>query len=317
MSLAESVLRCLGQGQVRLRQDLCQELNIYPEELAAACRELTDLGLVFRDAGADSLQLAAAIDWLDPVRLRSAASTLGLDLAITGLCASTNLSLAGDLDQRQLPCALLAEGQSGGRGRRGRGWSSPPGGGIYLSIAWRCPRPLTELAALGLIASLAAARALNGFDLPPVKVKWPNDLQVGGRKLGGCLVDVSGAATGPSEVVIGLGINVQLPATTGIDQPWTDLHQLGCTADRTSLACALLEQLVQALRTFDTHGSQPLLADWPDLDALFGQTVEVSWDDGRRLLGTASGIDALGRLRITAADGKHHIHSGDIRVRAA
>jgi len=317
MSLVEDLLRRLGDGRPRSRQQLCRELKASPESLATARAELSALGLAFAESTADSLKLQSAIEWLDLARMEAATAALGLDLSMSLLCPSTNLSLLSDIDHRPLPCVLLSEGQSSGRGRRGRSWSSPPGGGVYLSLGWRSPRPLAELAALSLIGGMAAARALNRFTLPPVRVKWPNDLQVNGRKLGGCLVDVTGSADGPSEVVIGVGINVRIPAGSTIDQPWTDLISLGCKADRTSLAIAIMTALVEDLRVFDSQGSAALLAAWPSLDALTDQAVAVSWDDGRQVHGTAAGINHLGQLRLATDQGELAVHSGEVRVRAA
>jgi len=296
---------------------LCRQLSASPLALAAACQSLAELGLAFRSQAPHLLQLEAPIDWLDQQRLQSGAEALGIDLAVTGICSSTNAVLAATLKQRTLPCALLAEGQSGGRGRRGRGWTSPPGAGIYLSLGWRSQRSLAELAPLGLIISLAAARALNAFQHAAVKVKWPNDLQVGGRKLGGCLVDLNGTSHGPCDVIIGLGINVCLPKKTSIDQPWADLRGSGFDEDRSTLAIALLNELIQSLQVLESKGSAALLAAWPSLDALAGKEVEVRWEDGRQVQGRAVGIDARGHLRLAGSEGCLSLHSGDVRVRLA
>ncbi len=315
MSLAERLLRCLGDGRPRSTPTLCQQLQTSPALLAAAREQLIKLGVSFQHAEADKLQLTAPIDWLDPARLQACATALDLDLAIVDICPSTNAALTEDLAERPLPCVLLAEGQSGGRGRRGRGWASPPGAGIYLSLGWRFQCPVAELTALGLIASMAAAKALNACQRSLVQVKWPNDLQVAGRKLGGCLVDLTGPTDGPCEVIIGLGINVNLPSTALIDQPWTDLRRAGFSQTRTELAIALLESLVNNLRVLEANGSAALLSDWHELNALANQPLSVHWDDGRQVLGKAAGIDNNGHLRLRTGSGEISLHSGEVRVR--
>lgn len=315
MSLAESLLRCLGDGLPRSSQSLCQQLQTSPPLLAQAHDQLIKLGLPFLAAEADVLQLAAPIDWLDPAPLHACAEALTLDLKIIDICPSTNARLAEEMTDRQPPCALLAEGQSGGRGRRGRGWASPPGAGIYLSLGWQFQRPLAELTALGLIAGMAAAKALNACKHAPVQVKWPNDLQVDGRKLGGCLVDLAGPTDGPCEVIIGLGVNVNLSSALLIDQPWTDLKRAGFSQTRTALAIILLESLVSDLRVLEAEGSAALLGCWPKLDALAHQPLAVHWDDGRQMLGQAAGIDRHGHLRLRTGSGEISLHSGEVRVR--
>ena len=84
----------------------------------------------------------------------------------------------------------IAEHQTAGRGRRGRRWQSPPGGGIWLSVSWLFDRQPPELTALGLAAGLAVRRALVGAGIGGVMLKWPNDLVHGDRKLGGVLAEL-------------------------------------------------------------------------------------------------------------------------------
>ncbi len=226
---------------------------------------------------------------------------------------STNSALAAQAWQG--PRALLAETQTAGRGRRGRQWLSPPGAGLYLSLAWRPRQPPEALAPLGLVAGLAAVDALIVQGLAAVRLKWPNDLVVGAAKLGGCLVDLG---TGPAtSAVIGIGINVDLGGSANVDQPWTDLARLGVDTDRNRLAAALIDALVARLQAFDQRGFAPLKPDWAALDALRGLPLKVMDGSGQGMDGVAGGIDDLGRLRLISADGERLLSAGEISVRRA
>src|SRR5918995_7269139 len=108
----------------------------------------------------------------------------GVEVRVVERCASTN-----DLAMRSsVPVLIAAEEQTAGRGRRGRRWHSAPGAGVTFSLGRRIRRPPGELAALSLVAGVAAARALHALGVRPAALKWPNDLVVGGAKLGGILV---------------------------------------------------------------------------------------------------------------------------------
>src|SRR5689334_3411849 len=130
-------------------------------------------------------------------KLDAAAIVLpGVEVRVVERCVSTNDLL---LKETQ-PVLLAAEEQTAGRGRRGRRWHSAPGAGLTFSLSTR----LERLAGLPLAAGIAVARALRALGAGTVELKWPNDLVVGGAKLGGILVQARRGLA-----VIGVGINVQ------------------------------------------------------------------------------------------------------------
>lgn len=227
--------------------------------------------------------------------------------------------------------ALLAERQTGGRGRRGRVWSSPLAAHLYLSLTRSFGGGLARLGGLSLVAGIAAAEALQAFGIAGVRLKWPNDLVVeagipdrardsgGLRKLGGLLVEGGGELGGPARAVIGLGLNVRMPTAFAaeIGQPWIDLSTLRREApSRNTLATALLARLLPALETFDHEGLLPFLPRYAALDALADRAVTVQLH-GRELHGTARGIGDDGALRVRLDDGDECVfHSGEVSVRA-
>lgn len=213
---------------------------------------------------------------------------------------------------------LLAEQQTGGRGRRGRQWASPLAAHVYLSLARHFSGGLARLGGLSLVAGVAAAEALHAVGFGQVRLKWPNDLVVRERKLGGLLVEGGGEHGGPVRAVVGIGINVRMPPSfaTGIDQPWTDLSSMAeATPSRNTLIARLLEQLLPALDLFDRHGLAPFLPRYAALDALQGRVVEVRCGDSSAT-GRYQGIGEDGALLLETPAGTTRFHAGEVSVRA-
>lgn len=274
--------------------------------------------------------LAQPVALLDPAAIRSAMAPAARDglatLDVAWTIDSTNSALLARETPRTGAAVLLAERQTGGRGRRGRSWASPLAANIYLSLGRRFGGGLARLAGLSLVAGVAAAEALQDLGFPQVRLKWPNDLVVvdpagGLRKLGGLLVEGGGEGGGPARAVVGLGLNVAMPAAqaAAIDQPWADLAGLagGVPPSRNAVVAAVLDHWVPAFDAFDAEGLAPFLRRYARVDALAGRPVRVHAPDGVRD-GVATGLGADGALQVREAGGATFaVHAGDVSVRAA
>lgn len=311
----EPLLLCLGDGHRVSGTALARQLGISRAAVWKRIEAVRALGLDVPAQPGGGYRLARPIEWLERGHIQPLLSHRDIEIEVRFLVESTNLNLVQTGPLRR-PRVLLAEGQTGGRGRRGRGWLSPPGGGVYLSLSWPFESGLTGLAALSLVAGTAAAAALRQFDVAAM-VKWPNDLVVDDRKLGGCLVDISGAAEGPCHAVIGLGINVWLGDHPEIEQPWTDLVRLGHEPSRNALAAALINALADAAGRLERDGFGAFAAQWTALDALAGRAVVVHGVDGRQRRGIADGVDSQGRLRLIESGRLACISGGEVSVRRA
>ena len=272
--------------------------------------------------------LAQPLDLLDADAIRAVlpaaacAQVAALDVAWS--TDSTNSQLLQQATPAAGVAVLLAERQTGGRGRRGRSWASPLAANLYLSLARRFDGGLARLGGLSLVAGIAVADELRALGVAGIGLKWPNDIVVrdgnGLRKLGGILVEGGGEHAGPVRAVIGLGLNVRMPASfvAGIGQPWIDLA--GATADslpsRNALAAIMIGKLIEVLVLFDREGLVPFLPHYAALDALAGRTVVVHGGDGDHA-GTALGIASDGALRVQLADGVRNFHAGEVSVRPA
>ena len=272
--------------------------------------------------------LAQPLDLLDADAIRA-----GLPLAAQGSVAALEVawsldSTNSELLRRPLPqtgaMVLLAERQTGGRGRRGRSWTSPLAAHIYLSLARSFTGGLARLSGLSLVAGVATAEALRALGFSGVQLKWPNDLVVadgtGLRKLGGLLVEGGGEHAGPVRAVIGLGLNVRMPSASAVDisQPWIDLGALTTQlAPRNELVAAVLSHWLPALAAFDADGLAPFLDRYARLDALTDRDVTLQAPDGSARAARALGIADDGALRLRIDGRDERVHSGDVSVRAA
>ena len=179
----------------------------------------------------------------------------------------------------------LADQQTAGRGRAGRTWHTPPGSAIALSLARDFPAPPQP--ALTLVAGVAVVRALPESRL---QLKWPNDLLLEGRKVGGILVEAQGR-----RAVIGIGLNLALAPDEAIDQPWTNLPP----GDPVERIARLIEQLDTACARFAADGFAPFADEWRASHAWQGREVEVL--ETEPWCGRIEGLRADGALLIAAA----------------
>ena len=188
-----------------------------------------------------------------------------------------------------------AEHQTAGRGRRGRTWTETPGTALMFSYLARPARPPAELGPLSLVVGISLAETL---PLGP-RLRWPNDLVLGDRKLGGILVELATPPDAAPFAVIGVGINAnltaeQLPPTDRL--PATSLLvEGGAPVDRTALRERLLGALDRDLAAFDRDGFGAFAARWAALDQLAGRELELRLPDGV-VAGRCEGVDGDGRL---------------------
>ena len=271
--------------------------------------------------------LAQPLELLDEDDIRARLPpALGVEIAaleVAWTLDSTNSELLRRPPPARGVAVLLAERQTGGRGRRGRGWSSPLAANLYLSLSRAFSGGLARLPGLSLVAGVASAEALHALGFSGVRLKWPNDLVVDDglalRKLGGLLVEGGGENAGPARAVIGLGLNVRMPPAFGaaIDQPWVDLAMLApVVPSRNAVVASLLAHWIPALAQFDADGLAPFLARYTRFDALAGRAIALH-ADGIARPAHALGLADDGALRVRIEGREQRVHSGEVSVRAA
>ncbi|MEM8984332.1 MAG: biotin--[acetyl-CoA-carboxylase] ligase [Pseudomonadota bacterium] len=213
----------------------------------------------------------------------------------------------------------IADHQTAGRGRSGKTWHLPPGAGLCLSFATTLPVDAARIAPLTLSVGVALTNALRALGADAM-IKWPNDLVHDGHKLGGILVERRNYPEG-SSIVIGVGLNVQLPPGFGdnFDQPAAlppgDITTaVGNNIDRDALAASVANALHEACVAYAKTARPPSPDDWAAIDFLHGRRITVE-SPGKSLTGTAQGIAASGALCVSDDSGKTTTaDSGSVRL---
>ncbi len=318
------LLTLLADGRFHSGEALARALGVSRAAVWKQVREAArHFGVAIDAVRGRGYRLTEALELLDRERIASVlgpTTAAGLEqLYVLETVDSTNAYLLSRrLADSRRGAVCLAEQQTAGRGRRGRAWVSPFGTNIYLSLLWRFDTPPMSLSGLSLAAGVAVARALADVGLGEVALKWPNDVQWGGRKLAGILLELNGEADGPTYAVIGVGVNLRMSHTSGrgISQPWVDLAEAmgGQLPSRNLVAARLIDALVSAAAQFRDAGLTPFLAAWSALDALAGRPVRVSL--GERVIdGIDLGVASSGALRVMTVEGEREFHAGEVSLR--
>lgn len=305
-SLWGGVLAALGDGHWHALASCAVSCGVGAPVLRRALRDYARRGAPLQFDGARGVRLRAPVTPLAPRRVRIRAVTcFETD--------STNAQLLQALRQGIAhPLVLAAEQQTRGRGRHERRWLTPLGGGIALSLAW--PYALLPSgrppSALSLRIGVALAQACARLGVRGVRLKWPNDLIVDGRKLGGILIEANAAG-----VVVGVGLNHAFPRgwRSRVGQPLTSLSDiLGRRVQpRSRVLDVVLDALWAAMRSED-EGWRDAFAR---LDALVGRPVHVSGAGGDVWEGVAGGVTEDGALRVITPGGERLCHAGETSVR--
>lgn len=215
--------------------------------------------------------------------------------------------------------AVIAEEQTGGRGRMGRKWHSPRGKGIWMSVVLRPKLPLLLTPQLTLLAGVAVCTAIRRVTGVEAGIKWPNDLLAGGRKICGILLESSLREGGLHYCIAGIGIAVNL---TEEDYPdylrgvGTSLliQRGGIPVDRSELAGAVLTELEYQYNLYMEQGFKPIRELWESMSVTLGRQIALNTPQGRSE-GTAVGLDDNGGLLLKDDSGHiTNVCSGEIEI---
>jgi BirA family biotin operon repressor/biotin-[acetyl-CoA-carboxylase] ligase len=254
---------------------------------------------------------------------------LGRPFRCYGAIGSTNAeALAWAAAGAPEGALVIADHQTEGRGRRGRRWLSRPGSALQFSVVLRPRLPAGSLGRLTTALGVACAAGLERAAAIPVRLKWPNDVTVGGRKVAGILVEARLVAGGADAVVAGIGINVhwderELPSelrgtATSVSIEMRRRAGRGGIA-RAELLAAVLEELASRYERLGEPGAfAAVVEEAARRSEVLGKQVIVRLDDGRTLEGLATRLQPSGGLEVDAGGVKHVLEVGEIeRFRAA
>lgn len=324
--MKEAILEVLRRhpGEYLSGEELSRGLGVSRTAIWKHIQALREAGYQIDSQPRRGHCLLAVPDLLYPEEIR-AGGRLGLfgrEIHYLTEVGSTN-ETARSLAEEGAPegTIVLAEIQTGGRGRLGRMWVSPFGKGIWMSLILRPPIAPPAAPHLTLAAAVAVARAVREVTGLPAGIKWPNDLLVNGRKVCGILTEMKAEVDAVHYIVVGIGINVNLRAEDlppDVRELATSLMmELGAAVPRVRLAREVLSRLSELYSLYLQEGFPPVREAWKEMNITLGKRVKVSstWDEYH---GTAVDIDNEGALLVRGEDGQQRrFYAGDVTLRGS
>ena len=317
----KKLLQLMSDGRCHSGRELAYTLEISRSAVWKQVRSLCRLGLEIGAVPGKGYRLSHPVELLDKNRIETELAGRTRDLLqrleIYDEIPSTSGHLvAGISGSTPSGAVCLAERQTAGKGRMGREWVSPLGRNIYLSVLWCFTGGPAVLTGLSVATGVAVMRALVDAGITEAGLKWPNDIMWQRRKVGGILVEVSGENYGPCAAVVGVGLNMYVPARVGeaITQPWADIEQMEVpeAPPRNRLVALVLNQLLPLLADYERTGLEPYLPEWAEWDCLSGEEVTL-FSGSSAIRGTVRGITNDGMLLIeNETDGIKPYASGEV-----
>jgi len=286
-------------------EEISRHLNISRAGIWKHMQELRMVGYEILAVPHLGYRLAASPDKLLPAEIQSGLMTniFGREIHYFDTLPSTmdeafRLGVEGEAEGT----IVCAESQTKGKGRLGRSWSSPKGKGIYMSVIFRPAMAPADVAKMTLLSAVAVCEALTKSSGVPARIKWPNDILVGDKKLAGILTELSAEMDRVRFVVMGIGINVNtslsqlFPTATSIKQ------EMGCKHDRAACVREILQSLEFWYDRLKAEGFLPVIDRWKELSSTLGQRVRLV-DLSGDVEGEAVDLDQYGGLIIRNDEG--------------
>jgi BirA family biotin operon repressor/biotin-[acetyl-CoA-carboxylase] ligase len=319
--LSFPILRLLTDGKFHSGEIIAQQLKVSRSTVWNALHDAEKHGIEIFSVRGRGYKLPQPVTLLDGQTILNAIGVKSalLKLEIHDHLESTNTYLMKKLSSGQTHTNCVATNlQTNGRGRRGRNWHAGLGSGLTFSVLWRFQCGAAGLSGLSLAIGIALIRVLHSFGVTKAKLKWPNDVLIGREKLAGILIELQGDMEGPSYAVIGVGINLRLPANIKqrIDQPAIDLASITQEPINPNLLLGeLLKQLINVLSTFEQLGFASMREEWTQHHAYHQQAVKILHPDGRETAGTVIDVAEDGNLLVNTASGEQRFSSGEVSLR--
>ncbi|HSW57760.1 MAG TPA: biotin--[acetyl-CoA-carboxylase] ligase [Dehalococcoidales bacterium] len=320
--MREQVLKYLQQEKHVSGEELGKRLKISRTAVWKHVKELRKLGYQIESSTKSGYTFMQNPDLLLAEEIENGLITKVMGKNIRHFVqVSSTQDIASELAKKGLPegTLVIAEMQTQGRGRKGREWISVPDGGLYFSLILRPKLLPSQVVQIPLIASVAVVKAIkNTVPLNP-EIKWPNDIFVGDKKAGGILTEMSSEIDGVNYVILGVGLNVNIPAsflaekTGGIATSL--INEVGKPVSRTQIMRHFLVQFENIYNQFVTSGFSSVREEWKNLNNTIGAWVKIS-DGTREFEGEAVDIDERGFLLVRTDNSRiHQIVSGDVTLR--
>nr|WP_154247450.1 bifunctional biotin--[acetyl-CoA-carboxylase] ligase/biotin operon repressor BirA [Kangiella sp. HZ709] len=307
------IIQLLSDGQCHSGQKLAEELEVSRAYVWKLIQQLQEYGLELESVSGKGYLWQSPSALLDSKKFIMALGALNISHEYDFLMDSTNQRLKEKFKDKHL---VITEYQTAGRGRRGRNWQSPLATNLYFSYGWKTEQPVQQLGGLSLVVGISIVEALDIMGFEKLQLKWPNDVRVEQQKLAGILVELTGDAAGDLEVIIGIGLNVNMQSQQEtIEQEWTSLANLsGRSIDRQAILVFVLKQLQINLKLFEQEGFAAFQQSWNQYDESFNKRVEVHQSNGV-LHGTAKGVNKSGALLLEYNNEIKPIFAGEVSLK--
>lgn len=315
----KSIIELLSDGGWHTGPGLAQRLKVSRAYVWKLIQQLQEYGLALESISGKGYRLKQHLNLLQQGEINQQLSEDKVDAQVFMLADSTNQLLKDEgFCHKRL---IIAEYQSAGRGRRGRNWVSPIAANLYWSLGWQTQMPVQKLGGLSLVVGLSLVSALEQLGYKDLALKWPNDLRYQGKKLAGILVELSGDASGDLNVIIGVGLNVQMDQSTAqeIEQAWMSLSELADEQglngpNRQQVLIGCVKHLNSNLALFEEFGFEHFLSKWQEYDESFDQQVSILQANSK-LQGLGAGVDSSGAFLLQTDSQLETIYAGEVSLR--
>ncbi|MEO0443550.1 MAG: bifunctional biotin--[acetyl-CoA-carboxylase] ligase/biotin operon repressor BirA [Pseudomonadota bacterium] len=317
-----TLIQLLSDGEFHSGEEVGQHLGVSRTAVWKQLQKLSAYGLEVQSQKGKGYRLSAPLELLDADAIQQSLNPIFskelitievlVDTDSTSDCAMARVKAGGSAHGY----CCFAEYQRKGRGRRGRQWQSPFGRNLYFSLVWEFEGGATVLEGLSLVMGLAIVRALSALGVEGLLLKWPNDILLNKKKLGGILLEMAGDPAGHCQVVIGVGLNMAMSANQpDIDQPWSNLPAW-LNPSRNALAAAVINAMARILIDYADSGFASYREQWQQFDAFLGQRVRLSAGDQVQE-GIAVGVADNGAIILEVEGQRQLAHGGELSLTVA
>ena len=315
------LISMLADGKFHSGEDLGARLSVSRSAVWKKIKVLQGLGIDIHCVKGKGYRVASPVELLDRRKILALLDNdivpLTGGLEIQTVIDSTNQYLLERINDPAFHRHVtLAEFQTAGRGRRGNRWISPFAAGITMSMVWHFDVPPEPVAGISLGAGVAIMWVLQKLGVRNAGLKWPNDIYIADRKLGGTLVEIQAEAEGPFNAVIGIGINYSFPVIEpDIEQPWIDIAGiLQPLPSRNLVVAGLISEMFRLLTRAENKGFTDVIEEWRRFDCMQGREAVLLLPD-RQLHGLVLGIDDSGALLMSVNNKTEKFGSGEISLK--
>lgn len=314
----QALIAILADGKFHSGEDIGAKLGISRAAVWKQLQKLEVANIPVNSVKGRGYRLPEAVELLDLAQL----TAFGFPVDAFDCCElalsldSTNDAMMRAAENNGLARHIcFAEMQSKGRGRRGRQWVSPFARNLYFSMLWPFSQGIAAIQGLSLAVGLAIHRSLKAYDIDS-RLKWPNDILADNAKLGGILIELTGNMSDACQVVIGVGLNLDIrnQDLAHIDQAAVGLKQLGLNLPRNQIAADVVKHLTELMAEFTVRGFAPFMDEWNQANGFKDKAVRLVLPSSE-IQGVCLGVNEKGELMLDTDAGVQVFNAGEVSLR--